>query len=248
MALSARAVLRALAYTPFVLVEALFFFAWLTLLDIHLRYTWRHLHAPWTSLLSALLATALVAAAAGCFALAVLRPPGYPDKDIEGGAERRRPVESEHDADDQGLEEGDNAPLLPTREPETDGERALDVALTLFPGAPQFPARSGRRQLGDVLNAADAHLADEARGRRRLHLADVQVKSSGERRWCNKCAAPKPDRAHHCSSCKRCVLRVSSGSDAVLACTSVADASLADGREHAAECARCETAADLALA
>lgn len=213
MALSARAVLRALAYTPFVAVEALFFFAWVTLLDIHVRFTWRHLHAPWASLLNALLATALVAAAAGCFALAVLRPPGYPDRDVEGGAARRRHAElgeeAELHADDEGLEEGDNAPLLPTREPETDGERALDVALTLFPGAPQLPSRSGRRQLGDVLNAADAHLADEARGRRRLHLADVQVKSSGERRWCNKCAAPKPDRAHHCSSCKRCVLRVS---------------------------------------
>lgn len=25
--------------------------------------------------------------------------------------------------------------------------------------------------------------------------------------WCTKCAAPRPLRAHHCSTCQRCVLR-----------------------------------------
>lgn len=28
------------------------------------------------------------------------------------------------------------------------------------------------------------------------------------RKWCRTCWAPKPDRAHHCSSCGRCVLRM----------------------------------------
>lgn len=27
-------------------------------------------------------------------------------------------------------------------------------------------------------------------------------------RWCNYCMAPKPDRCHHCSTCRRCVLRM----------------------------------------
>ncbi|KAH7369172.1 palmitoyltransferase PFA3 [Plectosphaerella cucumerina] len=34
------------------------------------------------------------------------------------------------------------------------------------------------------------------------------VKSNGEMRFCKKCQAKKPDRAHHCSSCKRCVLKM----------------------------------------
>lgn len=34
------------------------------------------------------------------------------------------------------------------------------------------------------------------------------VKSTGEIRFCKKCTAKKPDRAHHCSTCKRCVLKM----------------------------------------
>ncbi|KAI2643193.1 palmitoyltransferase PFA3 [Xylaria nigripes] len=34
------------------------------------------------------------------------------------------------------------------------------------------------------------------------------VKSSGARRYCQKCQAPKPDRTHHCSTCRRCVLKM----------------------------------------
>lgn len=34
------------------------------------------------------------------------------------------------------------------------------------------------------------------------------VKSSGDIRYCKKCQCKKPDRAHHCSTCKRCVLKM----------------------------------------
>ncbi|KAI9367099.1 hypothetical protein BJX61DRAFT_538336 [Aspergillus egyptiacus] len=34
------------------------------------------------------------------------------------------------------------------------------------------------------------------------------VNSSGGSRFCKKCQCPKPDRAHHCSTCKRCVLKM----------------------------------------
>ncbi|KAF2140780.1 uncharacterized protein K452DRAFT_252669 [Aplosporella prunicola CBS 121167] len=34
------------------------------------------------------------------------------------------------------------------------------------------------------------------------------VKSTGELRFCKKCQTRKPDRAHHCSTCKRCVLKM----------------------------------------
>ncbi|KAK8209804.1 DHHC palmitoyltransferase-domain-containing protein [Phyllosticta capitalensis] len=34
------------------------------------------------------------------------------------------------------------------------------------------------------------------------------VKANGELRYCKKCQTKKPDRAHHCSTCKRCVLKM----------------------------------------
>ncbi|KAJ9148444.1 Palmitoyltransferase [Pleurostoma richardsiae] len=34
------------------------------------------------------------------------------------------------------------------------------------------------------------------------------VKANGETRFCKKCQARKPDRAHHCSTCRRCVLKM----------------------------------------
>ncbi|KAK0527722.1 palmitoyltransferase for Vac8p [Tilletia horrida] len=39
-------------------------------------------------------------------------------------------------------------------------------------------------------------------------MSELMVKSTGEARWCNKCSGPKPDRAHHCSTCGICVLRM----------------------------------------
>ncbi|KZF26541.1 Palmitoyltransferase pfa3 [Xylona heveae TC161] len=34
------------------------------------------------------------------------------------------------------------------------------------------------------------------------------VKSTGELRFCKKCQSRKPDRSHHCSTCRRCVLKM----------------------------------------
>ncbi|ETN41945.1 uncharacterized protein HMPREF1541_03884 [Cyphellophora europaea CBS 101466] len=39
-------------------------------------------------------------------------------------------------------------------------------------------------------------------------IQTVTVSSSGESRFCKKCHTPKPDRTHHCSTCKRCVLKM----------------------------------------
>jgi palmitoyltransferase len=38
--------------------------------------------------------------------------------------------------------------------------------------------------------------------------SSLTVKSNGEIRFCKKCQARKPDRAHHCSTCRRCVLKM----------------------------------------
>lgn len=38
--------------------------------------------------------------------------------------------------------------------------------------------------------------------------AAVESKMNGDVRFCRKCRAVKPDRAHHCSTCRRCVLKM----------------------------------------
>ncbi|KAI3321970.1 palmitoyltransferase PFA3 [Xylariaceae sp. AK1471] len=40
------------------------------------------------------------------------------------------------------------------------------------------------------------------------NASSFTVKSNGELRFCKKCQARKPDRAHHCSTCRRCVLKM----------------------------------------
>ncbi|KAG0634113.1 DHHC palmitoyltransferase-domain-containing protein [Tuber brumale] len=38
--------------------------------------------------------------------------------------------------------------------------------------------------------------------------SSITVKSSGQERFCKKCECRKPDRTHHCSSCRKCVLKM----------------------------------------
>ncbi|ORX85493.1 zf-DHHC-domain-containing protein [Basidiobolus meristosporus CBS 931.73] len=38
--------------------------------------------------------------------------------------------------------------------------------------------------------------------------ATVTVKNDGTKRYCRKCRVEKPDRAHHCSACQECVLKM----------------------------------------
>lgn len=39
-------------------------------------------------------------------------------------------------------------------------------------------------------------------------LNNVTCKENGEMRFCSKCLCWKPDRTHHCSSCRKCILRM----------------------------------------
>jgi len=62
---------------------------------------------------------------------------------------------------------------------------------------------------GSPLNLKDGytHLPTQEGGE--IHYTSFTVKASdGGVRFCNKCQSKKPDRAHHCSSCKRCVLKM----------------------------------------
>lgn len=40
------------------------------------------------------------------------------------------------------------------------------------------------------------------------NVQTITVNSTGGSRYCKKCHVPKPDRTHHCSTCKRCVLKM----------------------------------------
>ncbi|KAI1496197.1 DHHC palmitoyltransferase-domain-containing protein [Biscogniauxia marginata] len=71
-------------------------------------------------------------------------------------------------------------------------------AVTVDPGRYEFPA-SMRKKADPDPNADDdynhhSHTAAEAT------LAALR-----RRRWCRKCALPKPPRAHHCKTCGRCI-------------------------------------------
>lgn len=39
-------------------------------------------------------------------------------------------------------------------------------------------------------------------------IQSITVSSTGNPRYCKKCQTPKPDRTHHCSTCRRCVLKM----------------------------------------
>ncbi|KAI1405385.1 zf-DHHC-domain-containing protein [Hypoxylon fuscum] len=73
-------------------------------------------------------------------------------------------------------------------------------ACTVDPGRYTFPSSVVKRKKGKN-NGSDEEV-------------DVQEAGAGEggwrgtgqiRRWCKKCAAPKPPRAHHCKMCRRCI-------------------------------------------
>lgn len=75
------------------------------------------------------------------------------------------------------------------------------VAVFRDPGSPMKSSTATQRGKYSVLPTSEpAH-----------DFADVQtitVSSSGGSRYCKKCQTPKPDRTHHCSTCKRCVLKM----------------------------------------
>ncbi|KAF8610345.1 zf-DHHC-domain-containing protein [Ceratobasidium sp. AG-I] len=80
--------------------------------------------------------------------------------------------------------------------------REEDVEREALPPPPQS-RREDEMSLAEALagpSIGDAESSDED--------SEIGVDDQGERRWCRKCWAPKPERAHHCSYCKRCVLKM----------------------------------------
>jgi hypothetical protein len=56
-------------------------------------------------------------------------------------------------------------------------------------------------------NNGYSHLPSQEEGGPQYTTFTVKS-STGDLRFCNKCQTKKPDRSHHCSTCKRCVLKM----------------------------------------
>ncbi|KIW86492.1 hypothetical protein Z517_01890 [Fonsecaea pedrosoi CBS 271.37] len=78
------------------------------------------------------------------------------------------------------------------------------VAAFTDPGSPlKSPDKSSDRSQGRY-SMLPTHEPPTDAGQ----LQSITVSSTGAPRFCKKCHTPKPDRTHHCSTCKRCVLKM----------------------------------------
>lgn len=73
------------------------------------------------------------------------------------------------------------------------------TAVFTDPGSPTSPSQP---------SSAYASLPTSEPGSDLPGYSSLTVKSSGGIRFCKKCQAKKPDRTHHCSTCKRCVYKM----------------------------------------
>jgi palmitoyltransferase ZDHHC2/15/20 len=84
------------------------------------------------------------------------------------------------------------------------------VAVFTDPGSPlNTKAGSGAARGGKYSVLPTTEPIYDAAGHELPHdIQTVTVSSSGGARFCKKCQTSKPDRTHHCSTCKRCVLKM----------------------------------------
>ena len=71
------------------------------------------------------------------------------------------------------------------------------------PGSPSKPRRSSRKE-----HRGYSHLPTSEPSSQHTLAQPITVSSTGAPRYCRKCTHPKPDRTHHCSTCRRCVLKM----------------------------------------
>ncbi|CAH7677056.1 DHHC palmitoyltransferase-domain-containing protein [Phakopsora pachyrhizi] len=130
------------------------------------------------------------------------------DDDDEQGVEEG---EEEHDFDD--LNDSSKKPLLqplmdkPPHVTYSDSQ----ASTSLYPTQVSDPASNFQKlDLSEILSQPISPRPQRWQGRSRSFMNDntLMCKSDGSVRFCRKCQIVKPDRAHHCSSCNRCVLRM----------------------------------------
>jgi hypothetical protein len=64
------------------------------------------------------------------------------------------------------------------------------------------------RDPGPVSSPEDAQDDNEETSLAEALMAPVGDGFNGPEKWCKKCWAAKPERTHHCSICRRCVLKM----------------------------------------
>jgi len=64
------------------------------------------------------------------------------------------------------------------------------------------------RDPGPVLSSEDTQTDTEETSLAEALMAPVADDFNSPERWCKKCWAAKPERTHHCSICRRCVLKM----------------------------------------
>ena len=75
------------------------------------------------------------------------------------------------------------------------------IAVITDPGSPITQSSPAHRGKYTSLPTTEPHsLAPD--------IQPITVSSTGGARYCKKCQTPKPDRTHHCSTCRRCVLKM----------------------------------------
>lgn len=76
------------------------------------------------------------------------------------------------------------------------------IAVFTDPGSPsETPSRTVKGGKYSVLPTSEPSFDMRS-------IDTITVSSTGGARFCKKCQVPKPDRTHHCSTCKRCVLKM----------------------------------------
>ncbi|KAI6080855.1 zf-DHHC-domain-containing protein [Hypoxylon rubiginosum] len=75
-------------------------------------------------------------------------------------------------------------------------------ACTVDPGRYIFPSSDTKKDKQKQKQAKDS---DSDSDPEETHQARIREAGRQTRRWCKKCAAPKPPRAHHCKMCRRCI-------------------------------------------
>lgn len=201
---------------------------------MHIAYTLVYKHWYLSSIINIFLTTFFAGMAIWSFLVAVFRSPGHPygvvpqewdtraQPDEESRWERHHRLREEqvglrddmeddlHSEDgEQGDHTNENSPYSPllangSNDREDPNTEVFDT--TILPGQPRMPARTERAQLNDFMSVVER--AKQQRNDGRVYLSGLQVKNTGDRRWCKQCNCEKPDRAHHCSTCGICVLRM----------------------------------------
>lgn len=212
-------------WIPFAFIISILAFGFGVLINMHVSYTLAYKHWYFSSIINILLTTFFAGMAIWSFLVAVFKSPGHPYGVVpQSWDTRAQPDESRwerhhrlreeqvglrddmEDDDDIENERSAHSPLLANGSGEREDPNTEVFDAPILPGQPRMPARTGRAQLNDFMSVVER--AKQQREDGRVYLSGLQVKNTGDRRWCKQCNCEKPDRAHHCSTCGICVLRM----------------------------------------